>query len=159
MKPIEDLLHAFEQHYSTRDYQLGYTQTQRAEMVAKYGWVSQSYMAVLYDEVVSKHPMSLRSLPDMAVIVNATQSMDRPEVYAQPVIAIEDKTEQVHESIREHLNAEAKRNGEPNHEERERIRAKVAKNQATPHEAFWIKVIDGYNGDWRKAVSAEGVKV
>lgn len=156
MKPIEDLLDAFQQHYTTNERALRYTRAQRDEMVSRYAWVSTSYMAVLYDEVVTVHPMSLRSLPDMAVISGAMQKMDRPEVYATSVAQIEDKSEPVYESIRDAVNSKAKAEGELNHRERERIRGKVRKGEATPAEAFWVRSIDENGGDWMRAVKAEG---
>lgn len=82
--PIEDLLKSFQAHYSTEDRPMRYTKVQWNEMARKYGWIRDGYASVLYDEVVTRHPMSLRSLPDMAVISEAMRSLDRPEIYNEP---------------------------------------------------------------------------
>lgn len=84
MKPIEDLLRGFQAHYSTDDRPMRYTKVQWNEMVRKYGWISEGYARVLYEEIVTQHPMSLRSLPDMAVMTEAMRGLDRPEVYSEP---------------------------------------------------------------------------
>lgn len=83
-KPIEDLLKSFQAHYSTEDRQARYTKVQWNEMVRRYSWIQPGYATVLYDEIVTSHPMSLRSLPDIAVIAEAMRSLDRPEVYGEP---------------------------------------------------------------------------
>jgi hypothetical protein len=95
VKPIDDLIKAWELHYSTQDRELRYTKVQRNELGRKYAWIQRGYANVLYDQVVTTHPMSLRSLPDMAVITEAMKALDRPEVYADPsdVLMIEDATD------------------------------------------------------------------
>ncbi|MFW5836239.1 MAG: hypothetical protein ACOCVK_02405 [bacterium] len=85
--PIHGLLRGFETHYSTNQLMLEYTQPQRNELVKRFRWVSGAYARVLYEAVVTVHPMSLRSLPDMAVIAQAMKGLDRPEVYEQPTNA------------------------------------------------------------------------
>lgn len=84
-----DLIQAFEAHYSTNEWRAQYTQHQRVELADAYSWISQRYKRALYDEVVRTHPMSLRSLPDMAVLKAAERALDRPETYAEPVPQIE----------------------------------------------------------------------
>lgn len=159
MKPIEELIEAFQQHYSSRETTLRYTAMQHAELCKKYGWFSSRYADVVYDEVVSTHPMSLRSLPDIALISTAVSHLDEPAVYHGPVNQIEDHSAETHELVDECLANRAKEEGEPNHEEREKIRKKVALGRATKEEVFWITCIDKYNGNWARAMSASGEKI
>ena len=163
MKPIEDMLKAFEMHYSTNDKELAYTPVQRNEMARKYVWMNRGYARVVYESVVTKHPMSLRSLPDMAVITDAMRTLDRPEVYADPseALMIEDASEVgVSDEMEHGMKAEMRRREESgeeaNHIERNQIRAKVKRRDASAWEIRWITVIDEYDGDWKAAQKALG---
>jgi hypothetical protein len=89
MLPIHGLLNGFQTHYSTHQLKLDYTQAQRNELVRRFQWISSAYARVLYEAVVTVHPMSLRSLPDIAVISEAMKGLDRPEVYEPPTNAMQ----------------------------------------------------------------------
>jgi len=143
-----DLFKAFEIHYSDEN-QRKYSVSQLQELTDKYAWISQEYSAALYDEVVSTHPAALRSLPDMAVLHKAEKALDRPEVYEKPKPMIEDKTGPTFDEVENMLARKRERDGEPNHFERERIRHRVAKGDATRAEGWWIHIIDHEKGVWK----------
>jgi hypothetical protein len=147
MKPIDDLLKAFEVYYST-DKPLVYGAAQRIAIHNAYVWIGPEYRIALYDEVLRTHPASLRSLPDMAVISTATKQLNPPESYEPPKPLIEDMTGPTFDEVKASEEARAKRDGEANHYERQRIRDKVAKGTATVYEAWWIHCIDD-NDDGR----------
>lgn len=151
MTEIQDLLDAFQMHYAG----LKYTAGQRKELTERYSWIRPAYKVAVYEAVVTTHPAALRSLPDMAVIESAMRGLNRPESYEPPQPLLEDMTEAVHDSVRDAINAKAKRDGELNHEERNRVRQRVLRGQATEYERFWIRAIDEHGGDWRLAVAKE----
>lgn len=163
MKPIEDMLKAFEMHYSTNERPLEYTKVQRNELERKYSWMNRGYARVVYEAVVTAHPMSLRSLPDMAVLTEAMKTLDRPEVYADPqdVPLIEDATDvpasaEIESGIQAEMERRKSRGEELNRHDRQRIRDKVAKGDANAWEIRWITVIDKFDGSWRAAHKALG---
>ena len=153
MTQIADMLQAFSMHYGG----LRYTAGQYAELMGKYSWIERVYKNALYDEVIASHPASLRSLPDVAVIEKAMLSLGRPEIFAPPQIEApidaEDRSEviaKITAAVMHHVEPipEMADSGEA---ERQRIRVRVLKGQATECEAFWIRCIDDYGGDWRRA--------
>ena len=150
MTETEKMLKAFEDYYETT-----YNLMQRKAVLDAVGNPPKAYLLELYKCVTIAHPAQYGKLPDLAVVSKARAGMDRPEVYEIPPPLIEDKIEVVHESIREAVNARAKEDGELNHRERERVRMLSMKGRATPAELFWLKAIDEYDGNWRKAYRAE----
>ena len=163
MRPIEDMLNAFEMHYAG----ITYTPGQRAELLTKYSWVRSGYKIAVYDAVTRIHEARFRTLPDTAAIERAMTSLERPEVYdksaeqlALPEPGSVDRSEDVSHItavLTGHADAQRKpeEQQEINHFERERIRVRVLKGNATPAEAFWIRCIDEYGGDWKTARLAE----
>lgn len=142
MTEIADLLDAFQIHYGG----LKYSPAQRAELESKYRWFKRGYKNAVYDEVVESHPMSFRSLPDMAVITKAMNNLSPPQVYEEPhsVPRIEYNPE-----VQEKINEMVRQRGEHgNNEERNRIRTKVMKGEATKYEKWWIHVIDDLGCNW-----------
>jgi len=155
MTQIEDMLKAFSMHYGG----LKYTAGQYTELVAKYHWLKREYKNAVYSAVIASHPAALRSLPDVAVIEKVMIGLGRPETFAPPQIEASPDAEDRSEVIAK-ITAAVMHHAEPLPEmadagetERQRIRVRVAKGQATECEAFWIRCIDDYAGDWRAAVA------
>lgn len=163
MKPIDDMLNAFEMHYAGARY----TDGQRAELQTRYGWIRNGYKVAIYDAVTRILESSLRSLPDTAIIERAIASLDDPAVYepqlqqlALPETGAVDRSKEI-ELITKALIGRGKlevNEKEVNHEERKRIRVKVLRGDATDDERFWISCIDDYGGDWKIAFGAKVVK-
>ena len=160
MKQIEELIDAFEMYYSPSNRKMIYGPAQRAEITKRFIWIGNQFKLALYDEVISIHNSSLRSLPDVAVIVEAMGKMGSPESYETPRTALpepEVDAEDMEASVQRALAEAAGKappdlikdtRGEPNRYERQRIRTKVDKGDATQFEAWWIHIIDDLGGKW-----------
>lgn len=142
MKPIDDLMDAFEVYYSTAQTPVKYTTAQRVKIHNEFVWIKQRYAAELRDEVIRSHPSSLRSLPDVAVITDATRRLNPPESYEPPPKQIEDMTPVTMAEI-ERIREET---GNGNPEERAQVRRKAARGEATLYELWWLECIDSGKG-------------
>lgn len=179
--PAEDLLRAFEQYYSGSDYTLEYTETQQAVLMKHYGWMSETFKLVVYDEVLSQHGSQFRSLPDIAAIEKAIHGLDRPETYEVPVPLLEAPMDVDNNPkdrdvwldflarIGSELGKRADNSGEMNHEERERVRYRIAHNDATLYERHWVWCVENngvyvppekgpYASEFRSAQERDGLK-
>lgn len=160
MKPIDDMLDAFEMHYA---FEMRYTDGQREELQTRYGWIRNGYKIAIYDAVTRILETSLRTLPDTAIIERAIATLDDPAVYepqlqqlSLPEAGAVDRSKEIKLIIealtgRGELKTEKE---EINLVERQRIRDKAGRGHATNAESLWISCIDDYGGDWRAAVAA-----
>ena len=149
-----DMLRAFEIYYST-DRELKYNVAMGAEIADRYSWITPEYRTVLYEMVVSLHPASLRSLPDVAVLKEAEAKLDRPEVY-RPALPepeaefdyedlLKDKDYSIEEAMWRH---------------RDEVAAK--RSNMTVRDKWWLlgravwgdwrKMPEGWDMDWREVV-------
>lgn len=138
MRPIDDMLQAFEQYYSNTT-QLRYSKVQRAAVEASFSWIGQKYSRILYDEIITEHPSSLRSLPDLAVIRKAASRLGNAAVYDDPpkVPLLEDKTEPVMGSIWSEFERRRETFGVADPDGLRRVLEKVKRGDASKYESWW----------------------
>lgn len=153
MRPVEDMLAAFEAYYSTPQQRMTYNQIQRKAIEKAYGWIQKGFARVLYEGVIRSHPVSLRSLPDLVVIGKVSREAGNPDSYEDrtDVAQIEDKTEEVLDLVMEHEKAKNTGAGSRAPEEVERVRRKALKGSATRYELWWLNTqLKGGMNVWRK---------
>ncbi len=139
-----ELLKAFQVHYEPNDGgQLRYNDQQKLDIIRTVGDVPGEYLSELYLVVTQTHEAKFRSLPDAAVVSKAMASMDDPATYLPPQKLLDEPSPVVQELVEQVRESE---NG--NEFERQRIRNRVAKNDATVYERWWIHVIDDLGGNW-----------
>jgi hypothetical protein len=161
--PIDKLIAKFRTHYAEA---LDYKAAQALELKNLYQWMRQGFADALYDEVIRIHHTRFRVMPDVAIIEHAINAMNAPAVYDQPAEQLAlpepdavDRVEDVQHItavLTGHADARPRDTGEPeiNHRERERVRVRAMKGDATSAEAFWIGCIDNHEGNWRAAWKA-----
>jgi len=84
VRPIDDLLESFQLYYSHSGRPMLYNKVQRSTIEKSYSWIGRKYAGALADHVKSSHPISLRSLPDLAVIRKAAADLGNPDIYEEP---------------------------------------------------------------------------
>ena len=143
----DKMLTALEKYYEAK-----YNEPQRDALRRALGNPPKAYLLEVYTQVTMAHPAQYGKVPDLAVVSKVRAGMDRPETYLPPddVPRIEYNPE-VKGLIDDHLATRTAEDGEQNHYERQRIRTKVSKGDATRAEQFWIMAIDEYGGNWREA--------
>ena len=157
MNAAKDLMGAFEQYYSTEKDERHYSRKMAQTICDSYAWISEGYKTSFYEEVVRNFtPTATRPLPDMAALSAAERALPPAATLAKPPRETKAELERTDQLIRDRINAKAKREGEVNHEERERIREKMRRGEATRWEVRWITVIDKYGGDWGRAMRELG---
>ena len=145
----DKMLDAFEQYYA-----LEYTPRMRQAMREHLGMPPKEYLLEVYKLVIEQVEARWNRLPDLAAVMRVQQQL--PEAftfasdYSVPQLTDDAGVDMV--AIETELAQRQEQDGEPNHEERERIRRKVAKGEATKYELFWIRCIDEFGGDWRRGV-------
>ena len=164
MNKAKDMVEALQLHYSTAKHAPKYGQRMAVDIVDAYAWMSDRYSEMLFNEVVRTfEPTSTRPLPDLAAIAKAEKALPDPAMTARPAAESREKLERTDTLIRERVNAKAKEDGEVNHVERQRVREKMRRGEATKWEVRWITVIDKYGGDWGRAMRElgpiEGVQI
>ena len=147
MNEAKDLLDGFVEYYRTGDKPRQYSPRMAMDIADRYSWISRAYKLALHDEVVRTFaPTQMRPLPDMAALAAAEKQLPPPETMVDQTMALpEPEVEKVDALIRDQVNAKARAEGEVNHYERQRIREKLKRGEATVYEAWWIKCID-HNG-------------
>ena len=157
MNNAKDMVEAFEQYYSTKASAKRYSAKMANTIVDSYAWLGDRYKTALYEEVIREFvPTIARPLPDMAALAAAERQLPAPATFAQAHHENRADLERVDKSIRTMVNEKAKVEGELNHAERERIRAKVRRGDASKWEIRWITVIDEFNNDWARATRVLG---
>ena len=164
MNKAKGLVEALQMHYSTSKHAPKYGQKMAMSIVDTYAWMSERYAEMLLREVVRTfEPTSTRPLPDLAAIAKAEKALPDPAMIARPAAESREKLERTDTLIRERVNAKAKEDGEVNHVERQRVREKMRRGEATKWEVRWITAIDKYGGDWGRAMRElgpiEGVQI
>ena len=157
MNNAKDMLEAFEQYYSTKQSAKRYSGKMANTIVDSYSWLGDRYKTALYEEVIREFvPTIARPLPDMAALAAAERQLPAPATFAQTHFENRADLERVDKSIRGMVNEKAKVEGEVNHAERERVRGRRARGDATKWELRWLQVIEEYKGDYRRAQSVLG---
>jgi hypothetical protein len=139
MKPIDDLLRAFEVYYTIGDRPLAYSTAQRMELHNAFVWIGPEYERELYGEVIRTHPTSLRSLPDVAIVTAAANKLNPPGSYAPPPKQIEDQTQPTFDEVKQRLDSIHK---EVNKEERQAMRRKRERGECSLYQLWWLECID-----------------
>ena len=166
MKPINELLNAFVTYYGEgKDYPQ-YPEGVMAALVKKYSYFPAYYIEPIYDRVIEEHPRRW-GLPGVAEIHKAVVKAGPPESYRPPTNAkqieapadTKDFTDRIAGAVAEAAGKKTPNEiigdaEEPNHFERQRIRTRIMKGDATDDEIFWMRVIDEYGGDWMAARKA-----
>ncbi len=161
MTNASELLKAFQIHYEPNDGgQLRYNDQQKQDIIRTVGTVPEEFLSELYLVVMRTHEAKFRSLPDAAVVNKAMASMDDPATYLPPQKQLESPMDVDNNPsdravwldflarIGSELGKQADIAGESNRFERERVRPRVSKNDATVYERWWIHVIDDLGGNW-----------
>lgn len=156
---VDRMLDAFEQYYG-----LEYTPKMRSALISHLGNPPKSYLLELYKQTIEQIESRWGKLPDIAAIVKIKQQL--PEAWTFTTGGAPELTEDagldpddvqatynpgLDGKLRDAVNARAKQDGEINHRNRERMREKVRKGEATKAEHYRIWCIDVHNGDWRAA--------
>lgn len=147
MNEAKDLLDGFVEYYRVGEKPRQYSQRMATDIVDRYSWISPRYKLALHDEVVRTFtPTQMRPLPDMAALAAAEKQLPPPETMRDHTKALpEPAPEKLDALIRDRVNAEAKRQGEINHYERQRVRDKRERGDATLYELWWLETIE-HNG-------------
>lgn len=154
---VAKMLGALEDYYGKK-----YTDVQRRVLVQNLGDLPYEYTLDLYKVVVNQHaPTQLRALPDLPRFRECQGELNPSATYGRPALPDPDDLELTYDpeldaELRAAVEQKAQADGERNHEERQRIRGKVSKGEASAAEAYWIRVIDEFGGDWRRAHAAIG---
>ncbi len=160
-KPIDKVITRFKAHYPNA---VAYTDAQVKELRELYRWMRPNFAAHLYDEVIKIHRTKYRVMPDVSAIEKAILGMNAPAVYDSPTeqLALPEPGAVDRSAEVKHITEVLTGRREPdagdqeiNHVERQRIRVKVARGNATDEERFWISCIDDYGGDWAAAYKAK----
>lgn len=157
MNHAKDLIGAIGQYYG-KPYPMRMAQ----EIASRYSWISPQYKEALFDEAIRTfEPTSTRPIPDMAALQKAERNLPPPATLAPPALPGPDDLEserqpELMRKLSDELDRSTERDGEFNHEGRERLRAKVRKGNASRYERYWLRVIDDYGGDWAAAHAAIG---
>jgi len=155
-----NLCKAFEQYYST-ERSLSYTDRVRASILDRFDNVPYRYAEALFDEVTRSFSGRGRNLPELADVERAASKMDRPEVYAEPkqkALPPPESSGGTRESWAMFLRKVgsamkvdpdkllAEQDEELNHAERERVRVRAMKGNATVYERHWLWCIEKNGG-------------
>lgn len=152
MNKAKDLIKAFELHYSTTDRRLSYTRYQANEIIERYAWITSDYAPVLYEAVVTRHPTSLRSLPDLAVLAEAERELgNRPAIFQKPAEEREDQkllegeTAKILSAI-ENANETKNPNAIRDPEGLKREKRRAEKGDSTLYRLWWIECLEAGEG-------------
>lgn len=122
------------------------------------------YLIALTDEIQRIHERRFHTFPGVAVIAKAKARLNRPETYVRPEQRlIEAKpSEEDRKTIIEVMQTAKERKryatgtpDEPNHTQRQAVRDKVKRGQATDWEIHWIWCIDENGGEWTTMAKGE----
>ena len=147
MSETEKMVKALEDYYG-----LSYTPVQRKAILSGLKHPPKPYLLDLYTQVINAFSSQFKTLPDLSVIRNAQRGMNPADVYLPPEKLIEDRSEETMAIIDSQLAEMHDDEGESNHFERERIREKVRKGDATKYEVYWIHVVDDLGGKWTAGI-------
>ena len=154
MRPVDDLLSAFEAYYTTGQQPMRYTKVARSLIASKFAWLGEGFKNVLFDAVTSVHPTSLRSLPDIAVLQKAAAGFDNPQIYEKPqnVPQIEDRSEEVFDQVEAEMQRMTEQQGSRDPEGVQQMRDKARRGDASNDQLWWLKVqLEGGNtAGWKK---------
>ena len=87
MSPVEDMIEAFQQYYSSGSQVVRYNDVQRRQILRRLGTPPKEYLLDLFRGVIEVHEARFRTLPDVAVISKIANTLDAPGTYA-PVKAL-----------------------------------------------------------------------
>ena len=151
MNEAKDLLNGFVEYYRTGDKPRQYSPRMAMDIADRYSWISRAYKLALHDEVVrSFTPTATRPLPDMAALAAAERQLPPAETMRDQTRSLPDPEEERQVSfIRQEVNAKAKAEGEVNHHERQRVRDRRNRGDATLHELWWLECIEHHGAKYR----------
>ena len=159
MNAAKDLMGAFEQYYSTEKDERHYSRKMAQTICDSYAWINEGYKTSFYEEVVRNFtPTATRPLPDMAALSAAERALPPAATMAKPPRETKAELERTDQLICDRINAKAKREGEVNHEERERIRDKRERGDATVYELWWLECIEQHGGKYKAMPSGYAEK-
>jgi len=155
MNQALDLLGGFTNHYATVNSQPKYSRVMANDIADRYSWIGERYKVAMYEEVLREfHPTQARPLPDMAALADAEKQLPDPASFVdhtkllpepdEPVVAIVDIVKHVAEI------------GQGNEFERQRVRDRIRRNDASELEIWWLKCIEEGKG-YKKMPQAEVV--
>lgn len=154
MTEIQDLLGAFTMHYGGPRY----TVAQHEELCSRYRWMKETYKNAIYDAVISAHPTSLRSLPDVAVIEKAMREAGRPETYETGQQQIEFGEVASIDQVQTEVKKIKAMTGVGNKEEVKRVGVRIAHGEATKDEKHWYWCMTENGGKWVNPATRPGRK-
>lgn len=144
----EDFIKALEMYYE-KDY----NEAQRLALKKNLGSPPYQYLRDLYDEIVKVHTSQFGKLPDVAVIRKIRMTLDPVEgttyhnyLLPDPDDVSADYNDEVRKIVDASLEA---REEELNKLERDRVRAKRKRGEATRHERWWLHTIEDLDGQWK----------
>lgn len=151
MNEAKDLLDGFVEYYRDGEKPRQYSPRMATDIVDRYSWISPRYKLALHDEVVRTFtPTQMRPLPDMAALAAAEKQLPPPETMRDQTRALpEPAPEKLDALIRDQVNAKAKAEGEINHHERQRVRDRIKRGEATLYERWWLECIEEHGSKYR----------
>lgn len=155
MNQALDLIGAFTNHYATSLNRPVYSRQMANDIADRYAWIGERYKVALYEEVIrSFRPTQVRPLPDVAALTDAEKALPDPATFADYTRALPepldvDSNKHDRESwlsllakLGSEIGKRAEHDGEMNHRERERVRRRAERGEATEYELAWLESRD-----------------
>lgn len=135
------MLDALEKYYG-----LEYSKVMRGAIVSAIGPKQErQYLMDIYQGVIESHPVSFRSLPDLAIIQKVRRPLSRPETYrtesATPALPEPPVSPVIDDAIKAAISRIGE-NGVGNPDEVKRVRDKADRRSATLYELWWLECIE-----------------